>query len=106
VPPGPECLRQEGGPISACCPCVPLSVRSERRGYVQKEIRQALDVAEEYPEGRIYIIPVRLEDCPVPDRLIQWQWVDLYSKDGYRRLFTSLSMVAKALPDRSADTQD
>ena len=29
---------------------------------MQKEIKFALDVAEEQPEGRIYIIPARLED--------------------------------------------
>ena len=40
-----------------------------KAGYVQKEIRFALDVADEQPEDAIFIIPVRLEDCSVPDRL-------------------------------------
>ncbi len=38
-----------------------------KEGYIQKEIRFALDVAEEKPEGTIFLIPARLEDCSVPD---------------------------------------
>jgi cold shock CspA family protein len=41
-----------------------LSSRSVgKKGYVQKEIRQALSIAEEYSEDRIFIIPVRLDEC-------------------------------------------
>lgn len=37
-----------------------------KEGYVQKEIAFALDKALEKPEGAIFIIPVKLEDCEVP----------------------------------------
>ena len=41
-----------------------LSSRSvTKRGFVQKEIREALDVMSELPEGEIFLIPVRLDDC-------------------------------------------
>ena len=39
-----------------------------KAGYVQKEIHFALDVADEQPEGAVFIIPARLEDCQVPSR--------------------------------------
>jgi hypothetical protein len=61
-----------------------------KTGYVQKEIRLAIDVAEEQPEGTIFIIPVRLEDCDVPDRLKKFHWVDLFSENGYPRLVLAL----------------
>jgi hypothetical protein len=61
-----------------------------KAGYVQREIRLAVDVADEQPEGTIFIIPVRLENCTVPDRLRKWQWVDLFSEDGYSRLVLAL----------------
>ena len=32
-----------------------------KEGYVQKEMRFALDVADEKPEGTVFLIPVRLE---------------------------------------------
>src|SRR5580700_5251577 len=49
-----------------------------KAGFVQKEIKHALDVADEQPEGNIFLIPVKLEDCDVPARLGRWQWVNLF----------------------------
>lgn len=57
-----------------------------KQGYVQKEIRIALEVLETIPEGRIYLIPVRLDDCQVPTRLSKWQWVDLFEPNGFEKL--------------------
>jgi formylglycine-generating enzyme required for sulfatase activity len=57
-----------------------------KSGYVQKELRRALDVAEYKPEGAIFVIPVRLEECPVPARLSQWHYADLFVENGYERL--------------------
>lgn len=34
-----------------------------KTGYVQKEIRKALDIADQKPEGSIFILPVRIDDC-------------------------------------------
>jgi len=36
-----------------------------KSGFVQKEIRHALDVADEKPEGTVFMIPAKLEDCTV-----------------------------------------
>ncbi len=68
-----------------------LSKRSTAKaGYVQKEIRFALDRAEEMPEGRVYIIPVLLEECEIPSRLSRWQAVRLYDLEGETKLFSAL----------------
>ena len=61
-----------------------------KAGFVQKEIRVALEVAEEQPEGVIYIIPLRLEECTVPTTLRRWQWVDYFLSQGYERLLRAL----------------
>lgn len=72
-----------------------------KEGYFQKEIRFALDVANEKPEGTVYLIPVKLENCEVPNSLKEWQWVDLSSdrklidKAGYTKLLKSLAIRAK-----------
>jgi hypothetical protein len=71
-----------------------LSKRSEKRGYVQKEIVRALDAADEQPEGKTFVIPVRLEACSVPDRLSRWQYVDLFSSGGFAKLEVALEGVA------------
>lgn len=68
-----------------------------KEGYVQKEIRLALDAADEKPEGTIFLIPVRLESCDVPARLRKWQRVDLFESSGYERLIRALSSRALQL---------
>ncbi|WP_239314050.1 toll/interleukin-1 receptor domain-containing protein, partial [Frankia sp. Cj3] len=66
------------------------STSTDKRGYVQKEIKHALDVADEQPEGSIFLIPVQLEHCELPDRLQKWHWVNLFEEDGYTKLVKSL----------------
>ena len=45
-----------------------------KRGFVNKELTQALEVLNEYPEPEIYIIPVRLDDCtPTHEKLKELQ---------------------------------
>jgi formylglycine-generating enzyme required for sulfatase activity len=68
-----------------------------KAGYVQKEIKYALDVADEQPEGAIFLIPVRLEECEVPERLQRWQWVDFFQEKGYDRLLRALRQRAEHL---------
>jgi formylglycine-generating enzyme required for sulfatase activity len=64
-------------------------------GYVQKELRLVLDAAQYQPEGRIFVIPVRLEDCALPIRLRQWQYADLFASGGYDRLRSALNARAE-----------
>lgn len=70
---------------------VVLSSQSVKKaGYVQKEIKLALDVSREKPEGTIYLIPARLDDCAVPDSLKNYHWVNLFDNKGYERLKQAL----------------
>jgi hypothetical protein len=66
-------------------------------GYVQREIKLALDVADQQPENTIFIIPLRLEECEVPERLSRWHWVNFYEENGYERLKRALQRRASAL---------
>ncbi|HJQ25906.1 MAG TPA: toll/interleukin-1 receptor domain-containing protein [Blastocatellia bacterium] len=68
-----------------------------KEGYVQREIGFALQVAEEKPEGTIFIIPLRLEDCPLPERLAKWQRVDYFAEGGHERLLKGLRKRASQL---------
>ena len=64
-----------------------------KRGYVQKEIKRALDIAEEQPIGSIFLIPLRLEPCDIPEQLSTLQWVNYYEEDGYEKLKRALDTV-------------
>jgi hypothetical protein len=55
-------------------------------GYLQKELRMALDVADEAPEGAAFVIPLRLDDSEVPDRLRHLHWMDRVDSHTFSRL--------------------
>jgi hypothetical protein len=59
-------------------------------GYRHEELRIALKKAGSLSEGRIFIIPVRLENCDTPEPLRRWQRVDLFEPGGYGRLMETL----------------
>jgi hypothetical protein len=70
---------------------------TSKSGYVQKEIKYALDIADELPDDTIFIIPLRLEECEVPERLSRWHWVNAFEERGFDRLLRSLRMRAQTL---------
>jgi formylglycine-generating enzyme required for sulfatase activity len=77
-----------------------------KEGYVQKELRKVLDVADEKPVGTIFIIPLRIDDCQVPRRLKVWQWVDYSSSNAYSRLLKSLHIRTDTLKLRASAIAD
>jgi hypothetical protein len=68
-----------------------------RTGYINKEIYQALEVTRLQPPGRIFIIPARLEQCEVPERLAEIQYVDYFEPNGYDRLLSALQELSNWL---------
>lgn len=71
-----------------------------KEGYVQREIRVALDFADEKPDGTLFIIPVRLEECKPPHRLLKWQYADYFL--GKRRE-RSFEKIRKSLFKRATE---
>ena len=61
-----------------------------RRGMIQKEIKEALDVWEGQTSSDIYLIPLRLEVCPMPEELERFQWVDIFASDGWDKLIKAI----------------
>jgi len=54
-------------------------VSVSKRGVVQSEIKRALDVLDELPEDRTYLIPTRLTPCkPSYARIRELQWIDMF----------------------------
>lgn len=66
-------------------------------GFIHREIKIALDIAERQPEDSTFIIPVRLEDTSVPERLSEWHWCNLFDKDGYDTLLRALRLRAEQI---------
>jgi len=74
-----------------------LSMIFNQQGFRQKEVRLALETMDKQPQGEIFIIPARLEECENLESLSQWQWVDLFAQDGYERLMSALKVRAQSI---------
>jgi hypothetical protein len=67
----------------------------DKVGQIQKEIKFALDKALEIPDGDIFLIPARLEECDIPYSLRRYQRIDLFEDGSYEKLKKSFQVVAE-----------
>jgi hypothetical protein len=65
----------------------------EARGFVQKQLKEALNILDEFPSKDIFIIPVRLGDCKVSDERIN----DLHMVDLSRDWDNGIEKILKAM---------
>jgi hypothetical protein len=76
----------------------------EKVGYVQKELKEALEVLDEFPKSKIYVIPVRINECAVNDeKLGELHIVDLFLnwQEGIERILRSAGIVDKIKENNS-----
>lgn len=92
-----KAIRQSGAVV------VCLSSRAvTRSGQFQREMKQALEVYEEQPEGTIYLIPIKLDACDIPEHLrplLHSQIELVWDQGGYEKLHRALLARAES-PDR------
>ncbi len=70
-----------------------------KRGFVQREFKLALEYCEEKLDSDIYIIPCKIDDCEVPDKLSKFQWAELNSPDSFELILGSLNLQRKKYED-------
>lgn len=85
--------------------CLSRSIANREKSGVFPELRDAIGEYRLYPPGSIFLIPVRLDDCDVPDLEIDatttldgLQYVDLFPPsrraDGLKRLVRALAAAS------------
>lgn len=78
------------------------------RGFVQKEMKMALDISDEFPSSKIFIIPVRLDNCePTYKGLETLHWVDLFPSynKGLNQILRAFGHP-KSIKEESKDSMD
>jgi hypothetical protein len=63
---------------------------NKQQGYRHEELKLALEKANFLPDDEVFIIPVRLEECDMPDALRHLHRVDLFKAGGYKKLISAL----------------
>lgn len=61
-----------------------------KKGYVQRELKAAIDLLKEVPEDQIFVVPVRIDECEIPRSYRHLHYCDLFDGDGPDKLLTVL----------------
>jgi|GEM_PF-1336760 len=69
----------------------------QKRSYVQREFKLALDYYEEKLDDDIYFIPFRINNCDIPPMLSKFQWIDFNENDSFHKILRSLNLQRKKL---------
>ncbi len=64
----------------------------KKRGYVQREFKLALDYFQEKLEDDIYLIPLKINDCNIPNNLSGFQWIEYNTEDCFNQILESLTI--------------
>ncbi len=86
-----------------------FSKKSLSKGsFFQSKFHYALSTYADRPPGSIYLIPVRLDDCEVPDiydpalklNLRDFFWVDLFEDGAFEKLVDAIKLILKPSVNR------
>jgi two-component system, OmpR family, alkaline phosphatase synthesis response regulator PhoP len=67
----------------------------DRRGMIIVEIKKALEKWRGMKPSDIYVIPVRLDDCPIPELIQDIQVIDWIAGKGKAKLFKAIDVAMK-----------
>lgn len=71
----------------------PLAIN--KRSFLQREVKRALTIWEEKLEEDIYLIPIKIEECEIPDSLKNFQWTELFKEDDFDAITRAIMEGAK-----------
>lgn len=75
-----------------------------KKGYVQREFKLAMESLEEIPEGQIYLIPIKIDNCLVPFQFAAFQWVDLQGTEGHDQVRKAIQFQLSSAAVQSASS--
>lgn len=76
-----------------------------KRGYVQREFKLALDTLKEIPDGQIFIIPVKLNQCQIPEPFTHIQYIDLFEGGDFDLVIQVIGTELKAKEKKVAQKE-
>jgi len=80
----------------------------EQEGSFQREINLVVDLAKEKPEGSIFVIPILLDDCEMPQILQSRQPVKFSGSEvalgqAYERIYRSMRTKFELMPGKTVE---
>jgi hypothetical protein len=83
-----------------------LSQNSVRKkGYIQREFKLAMKSLEEVPDGQIYLIPIKIDNCLIPSQFADFQWVNVQGAEGYDQVRKAIQFQLSSATTQSAGSK-
>jgi len=76
------------------------SISIAKKGYFQAEMKHALEVAKTLPSGTIFVVPLKIEGCELPNELSDLHAIDLTNARSHEDLLRALRARAESLRER------
>jgi len=73
-----------------------VSEHLAKKGFVQEELKVAMETLQEQERDFSPVVPVRLDNSEIPERLSHVQWVNLFEETGMERLLSGLNRVVSS----------
>jgi hypothetical protein len=73
-----------------------VSEHLAKKGFVQEELKVAMETLQEQERNFSPVVPVRLDNSEIPERLSHVQWVNLFEETGMERLLSGLNRVVSS----------
>jgi hypothetical protein len=67
----------------------------DQQGRLEKTLRSKLEILWKGLNNETWLLPVRLEECLVPEKLLAFTPVDLFVKDGFGNLLEAMNVVIR-----------
>lgn len=67
-----------------------ISLNKKLQGYVNKEIKLALERSDQFRRPLIFVVPVRIDNSDILDELESFHYVDLTNKNNIKKLVDTL----------------
>lgn len=85
-----------------------------RKGYVQRELKLAVNAFTEKTTESVYLLPLKFDDFQVPDLLEEEYGINLkdikhlnyYEPDGFRRLVNSIEYIRETLSSKEVAEEE
>jgi hypothetical protein len=72
-----------------------------KKGYIQKEFKLAIESLDDIPEGQIYLIPIKIDNCLVPSQFSAFHWVDLHGTEAFKQVQKAIQFQTTLRQDKA-----
>jgi len=69
-----------------------------KQGFFQKELKKGFEILETLPEGDIYMVPIKIDDCKSPKMIDHIHYAEMFNGDGVNNI---VELIEKCIENKT-----